>query len=117
MNYEETLAYLYNLERIGIKLGLSNITTILNRLGDPHLRFPSIHVAGTNGKGSVAAMLHSILCESGYRAALYTSPHLVDFRERIRVEQNMIEKDFMFDFVQRLKDEIDKEGFTLAIAI
>lgn len=126
MNYEETLVYLYDLQRFGIKLDLSNITTILSRLGNPHLEFPSIHIAGTNGKGSVAAMLHSILCESGYRAGLYTSPHLVDFRERIRVgsvgssfeskldkfEQELIEKDFIFDFVQGLKDEIDRQGFT-----
>jgi len=112
VNYEETLVYLYNLERFGIKLDLSNITSILNRLGKPHLKFPSIHVAGTNGKGSVAAMLHSIICQSGYKAGLYTSPHLVDFRERIRVGQELIEKDFIFDFVQRLKDEIDREGFT-----
>lgn len=112
MNYEETVFYLYNLERFGIKLDLSNITSILTRLGDPHLKFPSIHVAGTNGKGSVAAMLHSIFCESGYRVGLYTSPHLVDFRERIRVGPELIEKDFIFDFVQRLKDEIDREGFT-----
>lgn len=112
MNYEETLVYLYDLQRFGIKLDLSNITTILNRLGNPHLEFPSIHIAGTNGKGSVAAMLHSILCESGYRAGLYTSPHLVDFRERIRVGPELIEKDFVFDFVQRLKDEIDRQGFT-----
>ena len=83
MHYQETLQYLYNLERFGIKLDLTNITSILSGLGNPHLRFPSIHVAGTNGKGSVAAMLHSILCESGYKAGIYTSPHLVDFRERI----------------------------------
>ncbi len=111
-NYEETLIYLYNLERFGIKLDLSNITAILNRLGNPHLRFPSIHIAGTNGKGSVAAVLHSILCESGYKAGLYTSPHLVNFRERIRVGQELIEEDFIFDFVLQLKDEIDKNGYT-----
>ena len=112
MDYEETLVYLYNLERFGIKLDLSNITSILNRLGNPHLKFPSIHIAGTNGKGSVAAMLHSILCESGYKTGIYTSPHLVDFRERIRVRQDLIEKDFVLDFVQDLKDEIDQFGFT-----
>jgi len=112
MNYQETLQYLYNLERFGIKLDLTNITSILNGLGNPHLRFPSIHVAGTNGKGSVAAMLHSVLCESGYNAGLYTSPHLVDFRERIRVGRELIEKDFIFDFVQRLQRDIDKEHFT-----
>jgi dihydrofolate synthase/folylpolyglutamate synthase len=112
MNYQETLQYLYNLERFGIKLDLSNITSILGGLGNPHLEFPSVHVAGTNGKGSVAAMLHSILCESGYRAGLYTSPHLVDFRERIRVERERIEKTFIQDFVNRLRDEIDKEHYT-----
>ncbi|KPL00254.1 MAG: hypothetical protein AMJ91_04925 [candidate division Zixibacteria bacterium SM23_73_3] len=112
MNYEETLSYLYNLERFGIKLDLSNITAILRRLGSPHQKFPSIHIAGTNGKGSVAAMLHSILCESGHKVSLYTSPHLVDFRERINVGRNMIEKNFIFDFVQKLKDEIDRQGYT-----
>ena len=112
MNYEETLQYLFDLERFGIKLDLSNITSILSGLSNPHLEFPSIHVAGTNGKGSVAAMLHSILCEAGCRAGLYTSPHLIDFRERIRVGRELIEEDFIFDFVHRLKTDIDKQHFT-----
>jgi dihydrofolate synthase/folylpolyglutamate synthase len=112
MNYEETLSYLYNLERFGIKLDLSNITAVLSRLGNPQERFPAIHIAGTNGKGSVAAMLHSILGEAGYNAGLYTSPHLVDFRERIRVGQELIERDFILDFVSKLKDEIDQRGYT-----
>jgi dihydrofolate synthase/folylpolyglutamate synthase len=112
MSYEETLSYLYNLERFGIKLDLSNITAILRRLGNPHEKFPSVHIAGTNGKGSVAAMLHSILGEAGYKAGIYTSPYLVDFRERIGVGQVLIEKDFISDFVQKLKDEIDQRGYT-----
>lgn len=112
MNYEETLCYLYGLERFGMKLDLSNITAILNLLSNPHLQYPSIHIAGTNGKGSVAAMLHSILCESGYRAGLYTSPHLVDFRERIKVGRDMVEKDFILGFVCGLKDKIDSNGYT-----
>ncbi len=112
MNYEETLRYLYNLERFGMKLDLSNITAILNLLGKPHLQYPTIHIAGTNGKGSVAAMLHSILCESGYKTGLYTSPHLVDFRERVKVGQDLVEKEFVCDFVHRLKDHIDRRGFT-----
>jgi len=95
-----------------MKLDLSNITSLMSRLGNPHLKFPSIHIAGTNGKGSVAAMIHSILCKAGYKAVLYTSPHLVDFRERIRVGQELIEKNFIFDFVQMLKDEIDQNGYT-----
>lgn len=112
MDYEETLQYLYNLERFGIKLDLSNITLILTRLGNPHLKFPSIHVAGTNGKGSVGAVLHSILCESGYKAGLYTSPHLVDFRERIRVGRELVEKNFIYDFVEGLRKEIDEKHYT-----
>jgi dihydrofolate synthase/folylpolyglutamate synthase len=112
MNYDETLSYLFNLERFGIKLDLSNITAILRRLGNPQEKFPSVHIAGTNGKGSVAAMLHSILCEVGYKTGIYTSPHLVDFRERIRVGQELIEKDFILDFVQKLIDEIDQRGYT-----
>jgi dihydrofolate synthase/folylpolyglutamate synthase len=112
MNYEETLAYLFDLERFGIKLDLSNITSFMNRLGNPHLKFLSIHIAGSNGKGSVAAMLQSILSFSGYRTGLYTSPHLVDFRERIRIGDELIDKDFIVDFVNDLKEEIDKKGYT-----
>jgi dihydrofolate synthase/folylpolyglutamate synthase len=112
MNYQETLQYLFNLERFGMKLDLSNITAILNILGNPHLRYPTIHIAGTNGKGSVAAMLHSVLCKSGYNAGLYTSPHLVDFRERIKIGREMVEEDFISDFLHGMKDEIDKKGFT-----
>jgi dihydrofolate synthase/folylpolyglutamate synthase len=111
-NYDEALFYLYDLERFGIKLDLSNITSLMSRLGNPHLKFPCIHIAGTNGKGSVAAMLHSIISEAGYKTGLYTSPHLVDFRERIRVGHELIVKDFIFDFVQMLKDEIDKNAYT-----
>jgi len=70
-------AYLADLERFGIKLGLDNMRTLLRGLGDPHEAYPLIHVAGTNGKGSVAAMLTRILSENGLRAGLYTSPHLV----------------------------------------
>ncbi len=112
MSYQETISYLYNLERFGIKLDLSNITGILRRLGNPHDRFPSIHIAGTNGKGSVAAILHSILCESGYKAGLYTSPHLVDFRERVKIGYELVDKDFILDFVHKLKDEIEQKGYT-----
>jgi dihydrofolate synthase / folylpolyglutamate synthase len=108
----QALSYLYHLERFGMKLDLSNINALMRHLGNPHLKFPSIHIAGTNGKGSVAAMLHSILCEAGYKTALYTSPHLVDFRERIRIGQDFIEKEFIFDFIRNLKDEIDRNGYT-----
>ena len=112
MNYEETLSYLYNLERFGIKLNLSNTISLTSHLGNPHLKFPCIHIAGSNGKGSVAAMLQSILSATGYRAGLYTSPHLVDYRERIRIGEELIDKNFILDFVDDLKDEINKNGYT-----
>jgi dihydrofolate synthase/folylpolyglutamate synthase len=85
---------------------------LTKHLGNPHLKFPSIHIAGSNGKGSVAAMLESILSASGYRTGLYTSPHLVDYRERIRIGEELIDKGFLLDFVNGLKEEIDKNGYT-----
>jgi len=112
MNYKQTLSYIYGLERFGIKLGLENITSLLSYVGNPHLKFKSIHIAGTNGKGSVASMLESILCEAGYKTGLFTSPHLVDFRERVRVCGKKIEKDFILSFVENVKSEIDKNKYT-----
>ena len=88
-------AYLRDLERFGIKLGLDNMRILLGALGDPHRTFPAIHVAGTNGKGSVCAMLAEILTRTGLRVGLYTSPHLVRVEERIRVGGRLIpERDF-----------------------
>ena len=84
---------MYGLRRFGIILGLATIKSILNDLGNPQNRFRSIHVAGTNGKGSVAAALSSILQESGYRVGLYTSPHLVRFNERICINNRQISDD------------------------
>jgi dihydrofolate synthase/folylpolyglutamate synthase len=112
MNYEETLSYLYNLERFGIKLDLSNTVSLTKHLGNPQLKFPSIHIAGSDGKGSVGAMLQSILSAAGYKTGLYTSPHLVDYRERIRIGDELIDKSFILDFVDDLKEEIDKNGYT-----
>ncbi|MCX5913814.1 MAG: hypothetical protein NTV04_18005, partial [Deltaproteobacteria bacterium] len=88
--YGETLDYLFGLQRFGIKLGLENITTLLEILGNPHRAFPSLHIAGSNGKGSTAAFLESILRQSGLRTGLYTSPHLVDFSERIQINGKAI---------------------------
>ena len=85
MSYQETITYLFGLQKHGIKLGLANSRSLLERLGDPHLDFPSFHIAGTNGKGSTAAFLAFVLQAAGYRVGLYTSPHLLDFSERIRV--------------------------------
>jgi dihydrofolate synthase/folylpolyglutamate synthase len=86
MAYQDSLDYLYGLQRFGIKLGLDNIRELLSRLGEPHQAFRCVHVAGSDGKGSVCALLESILRRAGYRVGLYTSPHLVRFNERIRVD-------------------------------
>lgn len=85
MDYRESLDYLYGLQRFGIKLGLENIQELLARLGRPEQGYGTLHVAGSNGKGSVCAALAEILRRGGYRVGLYTSPHLHSFTERIRV--------------------------------
>jgi len=83
--FTESVDYLYSLQRYGIKLGLENSLRLMDILGNPHESFHSIHIAGTNGKGSTSAMIASMLKENGFRVGLYTSPHLVSFTERIRV--------------------------------
>ena len=90
MNYPEALDWLLGLEHMGVKLGLENVKELLRRLGDPQDEFRSVHIAGTNGKGSVSAMIASILREQGYRTGLYTSPHMVDFGERIVADDRQI---------------------------
>ena len=90
LGYKEALAWLYGLQRFGIKLGLENIRRLLAELGMDLRGARVIHVAGTNGKGSVCAMIDSICRAQRYRTGLYTSPHLVTFRERIRVNGAMI---------------------------
>jgi dihydrofolate synthase / folylpolyglutamate synthase len=86
MRYKRTVEYLYGLQKHGMKFGLDNITRLLYALGNPHRSFRSVHVAGTNGKGSTSCMIESILRTSGCRTGLFTSPHLVSFTERIRVD-------------------------------
>lgn len=98
MEYREILQYLLKLELFGMKLGLEKITRLLSSLGDPHKSFRSIHIAGTNGKGSTSAILESIISASGFRVGLYTSPHLVDFRERIRINGRLIDQKYITDF-------------------
>jgi len=103
MNYRQSIAYLFSLQRFGIKLGLSNITTLLELLDNPHQRLRCIHIAGTNGKGSTAAFLQSMLKHSGYRAGLFTSPHLVSFTERIRINDREIPQVRVAQLVQKIK--------------
>ncbi len=85
MDYPQSIAYLFGLQRFGMKLGLANITTLLEHLGNPHRNLRCVHIAGTNGKGSTAAFLQAILKQAGYRTGLFTSPHLVRFTERIKI--------------------------------
>ena len=104
MDYDSALNWLFGQEARGIKFGLDNTIELLSRLGDPHRRFRSLHVAGTNGKGSVSAMSESVLREAGYRTGLYTSPHLVDFRERIRVGGECIGEKEMLRLAAEVRD-------------
>lgn len=90
MTYSETVQFLYGLQQHGIKLGLETIRALLTRVGEPQQCYPALHIGGTNGKGSTAAMVASILQAAGHRVGLYTSPHLIDFRERIRVNGVMV---------------------------
>ncbi|MDX9715228.1 MAG: folylpolyglutamate synthase/dihydrofolate synthase family protein [Dissulfurispiraceae bacterium] len=85
MNYNESISFLYGLQKHGIKLGLERIRKILDTLGNPHQQFSSIHIAGTNGKGSTAAACECILRSHGLKTGLFTSPHLISFTERIRI--------------------------------
>ena len=107
MNYNETINWLFKqlpvYQRDGVfkyKLDLSSIKAVCNNLNNPQNNFKSIHVAGTNGKGSTSHMLASVLQESGYKVGLYTSPHLKDFRERIRINGKKIKKNFVVAFVE-----------------
>ncbi|WP_418697321.1 bifunctional folylpolyglutamate synthase/dihydrofolate synthase [Bacteroides sp.] len=108
MDYQNTLSYLYNsapmFQQVGssaYKEGLENTLALDKHLGHPHHSFQSIHVAGTNGKGSCSHTIAAILQEVGYRVGLYTSPHLVDFRERIRVNGQPISEEYVIRFVEK----------------
>ena len=108
MEYQETLDWLFGLENMGIKLGLSRVRDLLHHLGDPQNRYRSVHVAGTNGKGSVCAMTASILKASGLSTGLYTSPHLVDFRERIMIDGEMISESDVVDLAREVREIEDR---------
>jgi dihydrofolate synthase/folylpolyglutamate synthase len=86
MTYQSAIRFLFDLQRFGIKAGLRNIGELLRETNHPERRFPAIHIAGTNGKGSTSSIIAAILTASGFRTGLYTSPHLVRFSERIRID-------------------------------
>ena len=115
MNYQETLEWMYKqlpmYQRIGAaayKADLNNTIALLEYLGNPHCKFKSVHVAGTNGKGSTSHMLASIFQEAGYKTGLYTSPHLRDFRERIRINGEMIPEENVVNFIEHHHEAINK---------
>ncbi len=105
--YAATLRYLYGLQFRGMKFGLRNIRTLVNAAGHPERTFPSFHIAGTNGKGSTAAFLASVLTAAGYRTGLYTSPHLVHFSERIRIDGEPMPEARLVAYAEALRPSIE----------
>jgi dihydrofolate synthase/folylpolyglutamate synthase len=115
MTYSETLDYIFHklpmysrMGSVAYKKDLTNTRLLCDHLHNPQQKFPSIHVAGTNGKGSVSHMLAAIFQAAGYKTGLYTSPHLYDFRERIKVNGEMISESFVVKFIEELKPLIEK---------
>ncbi len=115
MNYKETTQWLFDklpmYQRMGkaaYKADLGNTVELLNQLDNPQEKFKTVHVAGTNGKGSVANIVASVLQEAGYKTGLYTSPHLKDFRERIKINDEMIGEEDVINFVQSNLNDFDK---------
>ena len=104
--YKAVVNELFDLQKFAIKLGLHNITALSSLLGNPHMQYPSIHIAGTNGKGSTSFYIAQILQACGLKVGLFTSPHLVDFRERIRVDNLLINEDDVISFWQTIKKEV-----------
>lgn len=128
MTYQETTEYLFSqlpqFEKegaSGYKPGLERVEALLELCGSPHKQLTTLHIAGTNGKGSTSTMLAATLAESGLRVGLFTSPHLVDFRERIRINGEMISEDFVVTFVEKLRarmpEDIKPTFFELTTAL
>lgn len=111
---------LFALERKGIKPGLERTLAVLEEIGNPHLKFPTIHIAGTNGKGSTASLIASILCQSVLNTGLYTSPHIKDFNERIKIGNKKIDDSEMIEIAEKLLDighKYDATFFELTTAL
>jgi dihydrofolate synthase/folylpolyglutamate synthase len=108
VSYQSSISYLFGLQRFGIKFGLENITHLLSRLGDPHHHLKSVHIGGTNGKGSTGAFIASILKRQGYRVGLYTSPHLVSFTERIQTNEKRISRRRVAELTELIRREAEQ---------
>jgi dihydrofolate synthase / folylpolyglutamate synthase len=107
--YDRALFYLYNLQKFGIKFGLSKTENLLKAFDNPHRKLKCLHIAGSNGKGSVAAMLASIYSRAGYKVGLFSSPHLVDFRERFQINGRLISKARTLDLIQEIRQKTDPD--------
>lgn len=120
-SYSETIDYLFGLQRMGIKLGLQNVTRVLEAMGNPQEKLKVVHVGGSNGKGSTAAHLESFLLHSGMRVGLYTSPHFLSFTERIRLNRNEITEPEVVEWTGRILKKVPelapKGGQGLALPI
>ena len=113
MTYEEALAYIHSRPRLPSADSLTRIGVLLDRIGHPERELSFVHVTGTNGKGSVSAMIARMLTLDGRRTGLFISPYILDFRERIQIDGQMIPKEALAELVSRLKpvlDEMDQEG-------
>src|SRR6201989_1626622 len=127
ITYQQTIDYLFSklpmFSRIGaaaFKKDLTNTIKICDFLDQPQRKFKSIHIAGTNGKGSTSHMLAAILQQAGYKTGLYTSPHLKDFKERIKINGEMVSESFIIDFVERTKtltEKVQPSFFELTVAM
>lgn len=125
-NYQESLDYLYGLEKFGMIFGLTKVEAILEAIGNPHREIQAIHIGGTNGKGSTAAMIASILQKEGYRTGLYTSPHLIRFTERIKINGKEIEQEEVAEMARWMRGRVEEAkvplpftffDFTTALAL
>ena len=119
MNYNETLDYIHSLGNFSLPPTLDRIKAVLDRLGNPQNRIKAIHIAGTNGKGSVSAMLASVFKEAGYKTGLFISPYIIEFTERIQINGEYIEKENLCEFVERVKNtgiELTEFEFITALA-
>ena len=108
--YDQTLYYLFGLRTFGIHLGLDVPRSLAKELGEPQKNYPAIHIAGTNGKGSTSMLIESVLREHGLKTGLYTSPHLVNFNERIRVNGVPIDDESIIIYAEALKDSVAESG-------
>lgn len=111
MHYRKILDYLYSLDSPKIKLGLGRVQKLLDKIGNPEKKLKSIHVAGTNGKGSVCAMLQSVLMGAEYKVGMYTSPHLRKFNERIRINNNLMTDREIVEYFLKVKPHITNQSF------